>query len=678
MTLTGANSYSSTTLTAATANSATLNVGTFGGSDTTGTLGSGNVTMSGGGVLNINRSNAYNFGGGITGSGVSAGSLNQLGTGMTTVTGAISNITSVNVSAGALTTSNTVNQSGGITVTGTGSYTTNGSISGTGVLSVNTTGAVALNASNSYTGGTSISGGTVNLNAAGALPSNSSLGVDGGTLNLNGNNISVTSFLDTTPGGAIVNNGPASSISTITYNGVQANNDVYAAVNDGAGGGKIAIVSSISNTQTAGVTYALRLHSSGTYSGGTVVNSQSIEADATNAFGTGPISVSQNNASTNSSQILLGPGVSISNNITIAQGNPLPITATGAFGVIQQTAAGGDSNVYGTVTIQANNLSGGLFNGAPLFGSDYMNIHGAVNTTGTANMVIQRSGQVRYFGGGNYPNIALNGIAQLGATNGLNQSAVIQMATLESGTFDLGGFNQTAVALSAVSANAATVFNSGAGFNTLTLNTVGSNTFNGTIDGNINLTVGGTGTQILTGANTYAGDTRVQGGTLSITQPYLADSADVYVSSGALFDLNFTGDDFIDSLFLGGSPAAVGTWGGPGSGATNISSLLSGTGTLDVQTLGTVVGVPGDYNNNGVVDAADYVVWRKSVGQSSLTNRSGSIIGPVGQADFNFWRSRFGATSGAGSALAEGTVPEPSAAMLFVSCMLVLAMKRRS
>jgi hypothetical protein len=51
---------------------------------------------------------------------------------------------------------------------------------------------------------------------------------------------------------------------------------------------------------------------------------------------------------------------------------------------------------------------------------------------------------------------------------------------------------------------------------------------------------------------------------------------------------------------------------------------------------------PGDYNSNGVVDAGDYDIWRKSVGQSTLPNRGTGITGPVGQADFDFWRSRFG------------------------------------
>jgi hypothetical protein len=51
----------------------------------------------------------------------------------------------------------------------------------------------------------------------------------------------------------------------------------------------------------------------------------------------------------------------------------------------------------------------------------------------------------------------------------------------------------------------------------------------------------------------------------------------------------------------------------------------------------------GDYNGNGVVDAADYVTWRKNVGQATLNNRGAGITGQVGQADLDYWRAHFGA-----------------------------------
>ena len=66
-------------------------------------------------------------------------------------------------------------------------------------------------------------------------------------------------------------------------------------------------------------------------------------------------------------------------------------------------------------------------------------------------------------------------------------------------------------------------------------------------------------------------------------------------------------------------------------------------------------GVPGDYNNNGVVDAGDYVLWRKG---GPLQNEV-DTPGTVNAADYTAWRARFGNTSGSGLGSAE--VPEPAA-----------------
>lgn len=79
---------------------------------------------------------------------------------------------------------------------------------------------------------------------------------------------------------------------------------------------------------------------------------------------------------------------------------------------------------------------------------------------------------------------------------------------------------------------------------------------------------------------------------------------------------------------------------------------------------GSVVApVAGDYNQNGVVDAADYTVWRNQLGAATLPNRSAGITGPVGTGDYNIWKSRFGFTSGSGS-LSGSQVPEPRGVLL--------------
>jgi T5SS/PEP-CTERM-associated repeat protein len=79
--------------------------------------------------------------------------------------------------------------------------------------------------------------------------------------------------------------------------------------------------------------------------------------------------------------------------------------------------------------------------------------------------------------------------------------------------------------------------------------------------------------------------------------------------------------------------------------------------------------LPGDYNGNGAVDAADYVVWRKNVGAATLNNRDPNGMGAVGQADYDFWRMHFGQSAGSGAAAgatgsASAAAPEPTSLVL--------------
>jgi hypothetical protein len=83
--------------------------------------------------------------------------------------------------------------------------------------------------------------------------------------------------------------------------------------------------------------------------------------------------------------------------------------------------------------------------------------------------------------------------------------------------------------------------------------------------------------------------------------------------------------------------------------------------------------VPGDYNGNGIVDAADYSVWRDSLGQTGTNlaangNNSGASANRVDQADYTFWAARFGNTTPSGAAALgpNSAVPEPTAVVLML------------
>jgi hypothetical protein len=85
-----------------------------------------------------------------------------------------------------------------------------------------------------------------------------------------------------------------------------------------------------------------------------------------------------------------------------------------------------------------------------------------------------------------------------------------------------------------------------------------------------------------------------------------------------------------------------------------------------------------DYNGDGAVDAADYVVWRANVGAATLNNRDSNGMGPVGQADYDFWRMHFGETAGSGaSASVNASVPEPVTLVLLMFAATGWGFQRR-
>ena len=80
------------------------------------------------------------------------------------------------------------------------------------------------------------------------------------------------------------------------------------------------------------------------------------------------------------------------------------------------------------------------------------------------------------------------------------------------------------------------------------------------------------------------------------------------------------------------------------------------------------VGLAGDYNHNGIVDAADYVVWRKTLGQSGPDLAAdGNATTTIDSGDYGVWRAHFGNTNSSGSgASAYDAVPEPATCVLLM------------
>jgi autotransporter-associated beta strand protein len=193
------------------------------------------------------------------------------------------------------------------------------------------------------------------------------------------------------------------------------------------------------------------------------------------------------------------------------------------------------------------------------------------------------------------------------------------------------------------------------------------------VTGSGGLEKAGPGMLVLSGANTYTGNTAVQAGTLKVSNPTLADGADMLLSGGAGLGLTFAGTDTIHALFINGVSQPTGIWGAIGSGAQFESPLITGTGMLQVTAF---LGLPlaGDFNADGHVDSADLAVWQANSGATSATHSQGDANGDgvVDGADYLMWQGQLGSLPTAVAA----AVPEPAAAALMVACGALLRASR--
>lgn len=94
-----------------------------------------------------------------------------------------------------------------------------------------------------------------------------------------------------------------------------------------------------------------------------------------------------------------------------------------------------------------------------------------------------------------------------------------------------------------------------------------------------------------------------------------------------------------------------------------------------IVTIPDATGLAGDFNDDGVVDAIDYALWRENLGATddSSINDAGDGVPGVTSADFDVWLANYGATAPG----AVATTPEPATGTMLAGLAALLAARCR-
>ncbi len=513
---------------------------------------------------------------------------------------------------------------------------------------------ILSNPANNWTNGISIQNGILKLGASEVIPSTTStLNFNGGVLDMNGFDETLNRLVTGNNPGTIRNTGTTFSTLSIRAPSTPTNGDAFMGVIQDA----INLVKDGTNDTS---TQFLTGTASNTYTGTTVVNRGVLvlaKSGTAIAVPDGPLTI--------------GNGINVASvelrdrGSQIGDLNDVTINDFATFNM------GNSDEEIGSVSGAGNIINGGNLT---------LN-----RTSGTATFTGNYSGfgALTKNGGGTQ---VLTGTNSFSAVN-LN-SGRVDLNSAGAGGGDFGaGITIASAATLGNSGDSVTIQNSvwlSLGKPRIAIDNA-STVFEvaGPVVGDGGIVKTGAGKLVLSGSNSYTGDTFVQAGTLSINNQYLADAADIFLTTGGILELNFSGTpDTIDSLFFNNVPQSTGTWGAPGSGADHISSLFAGTGRLFVSTVGTPPGIDGDFNNDGKVDAGDYVTWRKNEGTNNTLPNDGGLSTPIGAEHYSLWRANFGSPAGAGSgsSLSDASnVPEPTSFVMIglVGAVVGLARPRK-
>ena len=534
---------------------------------------------------------------------------------------------------------------------------------GTGVVSVTIAGTktTAFANANTYTGATILSGGTLRLDVANALPSQTGVFINSGaTLDLNNNAVTVGSISDGTGGGGTISLGSA----TLTV-GTSNTTASYS--------GKITGAGSLVKTGTGTLTLS---NTTSNYTGGTTLNSGRLNVNGTAALGAGTLTINGGTIGTTvaggqqfNNSVVVGGSFSVATNVDSSSaanqnlnfGGPVNLGSSGP--TITGVTPGGQvtfsnvlsgSNGVTFTTTSAVNSDGSSPYVAFIYASPTANTYTGTTTvkgnailamqTGTpfAGVIalqgdadVEENGVLEYIGGAKF-----NDQIADSATVTVNSKGNTILGGLHFDGLELRGASDTIKALN----GAGTV---GLGSGTLT---VGEGNFSGVIeDGAFVGTSGGSlvkntlGTLILSGANTYTGTTSITQGTLQAgATNTLSSGSVVNISTGATLDMNgfsqsvssITGTGNITmgagTLTVGGTNASS-TFSGAISGTGGVTKI--GTGTLTLSGTSTYT-----YTGPTTVKGGGKLIVAPTGATAVLSNLSGLVVGGTTANDGGFFQ----------------------------------------
>ncbi|MEW9570864.1 autotransporter-associated beta strand repeat-containing protein, partial [Rhodanobacter sp. Si-c] len=514
-------------------------------------------------------------------------------------------------------------------------------VSGTAGLALNpaTANGAGASAESAVTAGTTIIGssGSLTLGGSGAMALGSL--TDNGTFDISG--LTAGTTVTSLAGGGTVSLGA----NTLTLSNAS---DSFAGVIGGTGGS----LTLTSGTET--------LTGTNTYTGGTTISGGELVAGNAAALGTGAVSMAGGSTlGFAASGLSLGNAITLNGAATVdvasGQSDTLTGIISGANGSLSKTSAGtltlSGANTYGGgTTINGGELVAGddaalgtgamsMAGGSTLgFAASSLSLGNAITFNGAATVDVA-SGQsdtltgiiggvsgsltktsagtltlsgANTYGGGTTIN---GGTLAIGSGGSLSSTGAVTLAG--TGTFDISAAGDQTIGSLAGTAGSVDL-----GANTLTLGNA-SGSFAGVIAGTGGSLALTSGTETLTGANTYTGGTTINGGTLAVASDSAlgAATAGVTINGGTLENT---------AAFSTGRAITLGTGGGTlqTDAALTVSGVISGTGLTKTGTSTLTLTGTNTYTGGTAINGGELVAGNDAaLGTGALTMAGGSTLG---------------------------------------------------